>query len=254
MSDPDEPVDGSAPSRSAAAGDYPGEFDPYTEATSRLAMPARRALVSLLTNRFITRSRNRAAWDAVLDYESEIGERLDDMFMTLEVDRDYEVAFKRKVTDDDVPVMLRRDKPLSRDASFVLIFLRREHAYTDAADDPVIVSNTQIADFLRPFRESGDADDAKYERRVSAAIRAVADLGLLTQDTEADYLYTVSPAVVPLVSLDVLTHMEQVYLEALSDPEAAGTTDEPAGTPAAEQPNDPNDDDGDTRGVSETGR
>ncbi|WP_432874802.1 DUF4194 domain-containing protein [Kribbella sp. CA-245084] len=240
MSDPEDLNDTVDLSRPAGRSDA-GASDP--EAASRLPMPARRAYVSLLTNRFITRSRNRAAWDAVLDYETELGERLADMFMTLEVDRAYEVAFKRRIADDDAPVMLRRDKPLSRDASFLLIFLRREHAYTDAADDPVIVSHSQIADFLRPFRESGDADDAKYERRVSAAIRAVADLGLLTQDPAAGYLYAVSPAVVPLITLDVLTHMEQVYLEALNDPEATATaqdssapsTDEPSGIDGYEQ-------------------
>lgn len=248
MSDPQGPIDASDPSHPAASN-YIGESDP--EVASRLPMPARRAFVSLLTNRFITRSRNRAAWDALLDYETELGERLADMFMTLEVDRAYEVAFKRKVADD-APVMLRRDKPLSRDASFVLIFLRREHAYTDAADDPVIVSHSQIADFLRPFRESGDADDAKYERRVSAAIRAVADLGLLTQDAAADYLYAVSPAVVPLVSLDVLTHMEQVYLEALNDPEAAGTGEDSTAVASTEEPNGTNGHEADVAGEPET--
>lgn len=251
MSDPEDPIDASALSRPAASS-YIGDSDP--EVASRLPMPARRAFVSLLTNRFITRSRNRAAWDAVLDYETELGERLADMFMTLEVDRAYEVAFKRKVADDDAPVMLRRDKPLSRDASFVLIFLRREHAFTDAADDPVIVSHSQIADFLRPFRESGDADDAKYERRVSAAIRAVADLGLLTQDAAADYLYAVSPAVVPLISLDVLTHMEQVYLEALNDPETTGAAEESSAVASTEGPNGTNGHGADAAGEPETGQ
>ena len=103
---------------------------------SHLPADARRALTTLLTNRFIIRSRNRSVWDALLAYENEIRERLADMFLLLVVDRDYEVAFKRQDPAEDAPRLLRRDRPLHRDASLLLIHLRKEHTYTDATDDP----------------------------------------------------------------------------------------------------------------------
>lgn len=181
---------------------------------SGLHMSARRALATLLAARFITRSRHRATWDAILAYELEIRERLEDLFLVLVIDRDYEVAFKRQSEDEDAPKVLRRDKPLSRDASFLLIYLRKEHAYTDATGDPVVINRSQIAEFLRPFREDGDADEAKFDRRVDAAIRAMADLKLLTRDPDADFLFIVSPAVVPLVGVDELMRMEETYLRA----------------------------------------
>jgi hypothetical protein len=181
---------------------------------SQLPAIARRALATLLTNRFITRSRNRSAWDALLAYESEIRERLADMFLLLIVDRDYEVAFKRQDPADDAPRLLRRDKPLHRDASLLLIHLRKEHAYTDATDDPVVITKPQVAEFLRPFREDGDGDEAKFERRVDAAIRAVEELKLLTQDPDADYLFTISPAVVPIIGADEMMRFEQYFIQA----------------------------------------
>ncbi len=201
---------------------------------SHLPAAARRALTTLLTNRFITRSRNRSAWDALLAYESEIRERLADMFLLLVVDRDYEVAFKRQDPAEDVPRLLRRDRPLHRDASLLLIHLRKEHMYTDATDDPVVITRAQVAEFLRPFREDGDGDEAKFERRVDAAIRAVDELKLLTQDPDADYLFTVSPAVVPLISADEMIRFEQHFIRAAEAARAAHATDELAGDETVE--------------------
>lgn len=189
---------------------------------SQLPIAARRALTALLTHRFITRSRNRSAWDALLAYENEIGERLADMFLLLVVDKDYEVAFKRQDPTEDAPKLLRRDKPLHRDASLLLIYLRKEHMYTDATDDPVMITRAQVAEFLRPFREEGDGDEARFERRVDAAIRAVAELKLLTPDLDADYLFTVSPAVVPLIGADEVMRMERHFVRVAA---AAGVTE-----------------------------
>lgn len=196
---------------------------------SQLPTAARRALTTLLTNRFISRSRHRSAWDALLAYEAEIRERLADMFLLLEVDKDYEVAFKRQDSAEDAPKLLRRDKPLSRDASLLLIHLRKEHTYADATDDPVVITRAQVAEFLRPFREDGDADEAKFERRVDAAIRAVADLKLLTQDPDAEYLFTISPAVVPLIGADEMLRMERYFNQAAETAGAGSTADDESG-------------------------
>jgi Domain of unknown function (DUF4194) len=207
------------------------DFDDESEGEpggSRLTVEARRALTTLLINRFVTRSRNRSTWDALLVYESEIRERLADMSLLLVIDKDYEVAFKRQNPAEDAPRMLRRDKPLHRDTSLLLIYLRKEHAYTDATDDPVVITRTQVGEFFRPFREDGDADEDKYERRVDAAIRAVTDLKLLTPDADVDYLFTVSPAVVPLIGADEMMRFEQYFVRATEavDPTCDSENDE----------------------------
>jgi hypothetical protein len=199
--------------------------EPGDPGGSQLPAAARRALATLLTNRFITRSRNRSAWDALLMYENEIRERLADMFLLLVIDTDYEVAFKRQDPAEDAPRVLRRDKPLHRDASLLLIHLRKEHAYSDAIDESVVITRAQVAEFLRPFREEGDGDGAGFERRVDAAIRAVADLRLLMPDPDADYLFTVSPAVVPLIGADEVMRMERYFIQAA---EVADATEDSA--------------------------
>ncbi|EED6225481.1 MULTISPECIES: DUF4194 domain-containing protein [Microbacterium] len=172
---------------------------------------ARRALVVLLTNRFITRTRNRAVWDILRGYEEEIRGRLADLYLTLEIDHDHGVAFKRQIMEEDTPRILRKDRPLSRDASFLLIFLCQECAHADPQDELVVVTRAQIDEFLSAYRQDDDGDQAKFDRRVTAAIRQLQDLRLLNQDPDADYLYTISPVVVPLVGVDELTRLEAAY-------------------------------------------
>uniref|UniRef100_UPI002616F4FF hypothetical protein n=1 Tax=uncultured Microbacterium sp. TaxID=191216 RepID=UPI002616F4FF len=64
---------------------------------------------------------------------------------------------------------------------------------------------------LSAYRQDDDGDQAKFDRRVTAAIRQLQDLRLLNQDPDADYLYTISPVVVPLVGVDELTRLEAAY-------------------------------------------
>jgi Domain of unknown function (DUF4194) len=195
-----------------AGGGY--EHDPDL-ASDRLPEPARRALVSLLLHRYISRARHRVAWEGILTSENDLRARLDEMYLDLVVDHEAEVAFKRQQEGDDIPRVLRREKALSRDASLVLIFLRREYAYADPDDGPVVVTRDQIAEFLRPYREDGDSDDARFSRRVDAAVSTlVKPWQILEPDPAVDYLFTVSPVVVPLVGPDEMHRLEAAFRKA----------------------------------------
>jgi hypothetical protein len=213
------------PASNDALDEYNLDDDSEGSGGSRLPAAARRALTTLLTNRYIIRSRNRSVWDALLLYENEIRERLADMYLLLVVDKDYEVAFKRQDPADDAPRLLRRDRPLHRDASLLLVHLRKEHTYTDAIDEPVMITRVQVAEFLRPFREEGDGDEARFDKRVDAAIRAVADLKLLTPDPDAEYLFAVSPAVVPLIGADEMIRMERYFVHAAAAAEGTDVSE-----------------------------
>ena len=209
----------SRPGADDAAGfvDDPGvEHEPQDDmAGDRLPEPARRALVSLLMNRYISRTRNRAAWEGTVAYESDVRASLDEIYLDLILDREAEVAFKRQQDGDDVPRMLRREKALTRDASFVLIFLRREYAFADPDDGPVVISRDQISEFLRAYREDGDSDDARFSRRVDAAINAlIKPWQILEPDPAVDYLFTISPVVVPLVGVDEMHRFEAAFRQA----------------------------------------
>ena len=195
-------------------------------ADDRLPEPARRALVSLLMNRYVSRTRHRIAWEGIVAYESDLRARLDEMYLDLILDREAEVAFKRQQDGDDVPRVLRREKALTRDASFVLIFLRREYAFADPDDGPVVISRDQISEFLRAYREDGDSDDARFSRRVDAAINAlIKPWQILEPDPAVDYLFTISPVVVPLVGVDEMRRLEAAFRQAAAGPGSSPSPD-----------------------------
>jgi hypothetical protein len=204
-------------------------------AGDRLPEPARRALVSLLMNRYIFRTRNRAAWEGAVAYESDVRARLDEMYLDLILDREAEVAFKRQQEGEDVPRMLRHEKALTRDASFVLIFLRREYAFADPDDGPVVISRDQISEFLRAYREDGDSDDARFSRRVDAAINAlIKPWQILEPDPAVDYLFTISPVVVPLVGVDEMRRFEAAFRQAAGSASSPSPDDIVSGSSLAD--------------------
>jgi hypothetical protein len=202
-------------------GDPDIEHDHHDDLSGgRLPEQARRALVSLLMNRYVSRARNRTAWEGILSFEEDLRARLDEMYLDLVVDQEAEVAFKRQQDGEDIPRVLRREKALTRDASFVLIFLRREYAFADPDDGPVVITREQIGEFLRAYREDGDGDDARFSRRVDAAISTLCrPWQILEPDPAVDYLFTVSPAIVPLVGADEMRRFEEAFRRAATGPE-----------------------------------
>lgn len=204
-------------------------------AAEALPREARIALVTLLTSRFITRAKQPDAWRGLLDYEDDIRARLDELFLTLHLDREHEVAFKRQNGEDGVPVLLRREKPLSRDASLLLVLLRQEHAYTDAHDEPVTVTRDHIAEFLGRFQGDAAHDEVRVDRRIRAAIAALDRLELLTPAPDDADLFFVSPAIVPLIGAAELMHLERMFLTAAGADAPEGGAADPAEPAAAEE-------------------
>jgi hypothetical protein len=209
-----------------------GAADAFGDAPAGDALPrqARIALVTLLTSRFVTRAKHPDAWRGLLDHEADIRARLDELFLTLHLDLAHEVAFKRQSGEDGVPVLLRREKPLSRDASLLLVMLRQEHAYTDAQDEPVTVTRDHVAEFLTRFQGDSSHDEVRVDRRIRAAIAALDRLELLTPTPEDPDLFLVSPAVVPLIGADELLHLERVFLAAAGEDAPRGGTGDDATT------------------------
>lgn len=197
---------------------------------SQLPWKARRALVALLSSRYLSRSRNKVAWEGLIAYEQDIRSRLDEMFLDLEVDLQAEVAFKRQREGEDIPRLLRRERALSRDSSFILIFIFQEFTYADPDDGPVVITRDQVGEFLRAFREDGDNDEARFIRRVDAAIAPLTKpLQLLTPDPAADYLLTISPVIASLVQADDLARFRTEFQRAAAKArEEAGESETPA--------------------------
>ena len=211
--------------------DYDGDHSSSDEAfddESRVGLPdvARRVLADLLTSRFIVRgSRADDSWWATLiAYRTEIEERLADLYFALHISDEPRVAFKRRIDGEDAPKrLLKQEKPLSRDASFLLIFLRQECAYTEGEDGPVTVTRTELEEFLRAFRHEDKGNQVRFTNHVTSAIGQLVDLKLLQQDRDADYLFSVSPALSALVGLDEIARLDALYRRGVDAAQSAAT-------------------------------
>ena len=84
-------------------------------------------------------------------------------------------------------------------------------------------------EFLRAYREDGDGDGARFSRRVDAAINALArPWQILEPDPAADYLFSISPVIVPLVGVDEMRRLEEAFRQAA---DGSGPTPQPDAGP-----------------------
>ncbi len=172
---------------------------------------AKRALVMLLQRRFVTRARNRGVWDTIMEYREALAVQLANMFLDLEVDEFRGVVFKRQSRLDGGLKVLK-EETIGREASFLLVHLRKEYALREGSDEAVVVQRSEIEEFLRPFlADAAAANGKRFAGQVESAITSVESIGLLSRRTDIDYLYDVSPAIVSLIGLDELAAFSALY-------------------------------------------
>lgn len=189
----------------------------------------RRALVTLLKQRFISARTHPRDWRVLVEHERLIRSRLNDLFLDLQVDRAREVAWKRQATSETgsrFPTMLY-DAAWSREETLVLVHLRdRLRAGLASGDARVFVDREDVVGYVASFRPAHATDVAGDEKRARNAITSIVKAGLLI-GTGSEERFEISEAVEPLIPLELL----QELLEALVAANAGDDTsdaDEPA--------------------------
>ncbi len=200
-----------------------GSFSLFEGDEGGLEYAQRRALVTLLKQRFISARTHPRDWSVLVEHERLIRSRLNDLFLELQVDRDREVAWKRQATSETggrFPTMLY-DAAWSREETLVLVHLRdRLRAGVASGDARVFVDREDIVGYVASFRPSHATDVAGDDKRARNAITSVVKAGLLI-GTGSEERFEISEAVEPLIPLELL----QELLEALV---AANAGDVPA--------------------------
>ncbi|HEY0642743.1 MAG TPA: DUF4194 domain-containing protein [Nocardioides sp.] len=178
-----------------------------------LAYVQRRALVTLLKQRFISARTHPHDWQVLVEHERLLRSRLNDLFLDLQVDRTREVAWKRQASSETggrFPTLLY-DAAWSREETLVLVHLRdRLRAGVASGDARVFVDREDIVGYVASFRPSHATDVAGDEKRARSAIASIVKSGLLIA-TGSEERFEISEAVEPLIPLELL----QELLEAL---------------------------------------
>ncbi|WP_199729858.1 DUF4194 domain-containing protein [Tessaracoccus sp. OH4464_COT-324] len=149
----------------------------------------RRVLVRLLQRRFLSAERNREDWGVLLANQQVIESRLHDLFVNLVVDLERGVAYKQQVRSDDfdVPILLR-DEAYSRTETLILIYLRTVHQReTVAGEASVRVDVEEIEGNALSYFGDGDADIARRQREVRAALARLLKDGILVEESEGRF-------------------------------------------------------------------
>ncbi|MBD3926155.1 DUF4194 domain-containing protein [Nocardioides cavernae] len=184
----------------------------------------RRALVTLLKQRFISARTHPRDWRVLVEHERLLRSRLNDLFLDLQVDRAREVAWKRQATSETgsrFPTMLY-DAAWSREETLVLVHLRdRLRAGVASGDARAFVDREDVVRYVSSFRPSHATDVAGDEKRARNAIAGIVKAGLLI-GTGSEERFEISEAVEPLIPLELL----QDLLAALV---AANDTEVPSG-------------------------
>ncbi len=191
-----------------------------------LPVPARHALNVLLMKPYLTPENSQQAWSSLLAFRPEIEARLSDMNLSLEIDEENEVAFKRQVdSEDGVPKLLRRI-PLGRDASLLALWLRREWTSADT-QQPLVVTRSQVEEFFHRFAEAGDMNEKRLSDRVDAAISRLQRAALVEQDRDAQHLYLASRAIISIIGIEQIALLTALCGADGGDRVLEGTDTEP---------------------------
>jgi hypothetical protein len=246
-------LDAVAPAEAPVAGPDDDSFALFEGDEGRLDAAQRRALVALLKHRYVSPALQPAEWRTVLESESLLRSRLNELFLELEVDRSAEVAFKRQAGSESgrrpFPTLLH-DTSYSREETILLVYLRTR-LRTELANGAraAIVEHDELLGFVASFRPEHATDRARDDGRVERAIDKLltARVLLRTKDARRHRIASVVETLLPLERLQELLEWletqtaavdpasEQPRTDADADPD-----DEPDGT-AAESQDSPDD-------------
>ncbi|MFS0703466.1 DUF4194 domain-containing protein [Cellulomonas sp. 179-A 9B4 NHS] len=154
------------------------------------SLPAevRGTLVRVLSSRFVDGVRHPSLWNRVLRHEDVLRSRLHDLYLELVVDRRRQVAFTQQLElEDDVPVLLRRDKPLTLAATVLLLHLRQEYDRGAVEGRDVVVEHRELLDHLEAWKDVDDQNPAQFRRRCENAIENVKEKGVLAPVSDGRY-------------------------------------------------------------------
>lgn len=180
-------------------------FELFAGDTGTLEPEARGVLVDLLRRRYLFANRNPERWKALLEYQTIIESRLNDLFVTLVIDRDRGIAYKKQVRSEetDIPILLK-DDPFNRAETILLVQLRALNQRSDGSE-PIRIDAEELESQALTFFNDDTGDLAGLQREIRSAIQRLAREGFLAE--EAPGRYRITPLVEIVLSVDRLTEL-----------------------------------------------
>jgi hypothetical protein len=188
------------------------EADPtelFAGDTGTLDAQARVVLVDLLRRRYLSAEASPQRWQALLEHQSVIESRLHDLFVTLVVDRDRGIAYKRQVRSGEVEIpILLRDEAYTRVETVLLVQLRTLHQREQGAGEIAArVDAEELEQHVLSFLDPAETNIAARQKEIWAAITRLAKEGFLDEETPGRY--RVTPLVEVVLPVDRLVELAE---------------------------------------------
>jgi hypothetical protein len=174
--------------------------------TSKLYPEQRRCLHALLKHRYISAERYPEHWVVLLADPALIRSRLNELFLELEVDRDYQIAFKRQATSEGGELLpsLLRDASHTKEETIVMAFLRqRFFAQRQEGEDVVFVDRQALLDEVSDQRPEHSTHRAMDRKRAEKAVDSLRASGVLLKTADPGR-FRISPIIEVLLPIEKL--------------------------------------------------
>lgn len=153
-------------------------------------------------------SKSARTWPVVLQYERELRSRLSELGLVLEINREFGYAFTRQA-DDPSPRsrVILRTRTLSLAASALALYLYSQ--YVVSPDDPV-VDTADMIDHMMAYKRADDTDEAGFQRRVQAAIKALDETWII-KPVKGTSRYVIYGVITAILTAEQVTVLEKRY-------------------------------------------
>lgn len=177
----------------------------------QLAPEVRRALVVILKRRYVSAERDPEVWRVLMENRVPLESRLNDMFLQLIVDRNYDVAYKRQAMPDGggaFPTLLH-NLAYSREQTVLMVHLRGVfRSATSAGEETVFVDARELVEEAANYWPASTTNHVEAERAAQRAVEALAKSEILLETAERGR-YRISPIIEVLLPVGRLQELAE---------------------------------------------
>lgn len=180
--------------------------------TGTLSLETRRVLVNLLRGPMLDGQRQSLLWATLLRDADLIRGYLHNLFLTLVLDVERQVAFVQQAEAEglDIPTLLRKTTLTFRESA-LLLHLRGELAISDAQGERCVVDREALIEHLKAYTQADDNDSVKFDKQSEAAIEKLIKLSLLHKLKGTESRLEVSQALRLMFSIAEIESLTSVF-------------------------------------------
>ena len=199
----------------------PAELFPGDEGT--LPEQARRVLVSLLRNSYISDERNAEGWSYLIEYKQSIKSALNDLFLELFVDERNSIAYCLPVEapSSEFP-KLKREHELTEIQSLLIVFLRQQYlSQISGGAQNAWVDGSDMREHLSRLFSDGIVNHVTSGKTIDSAIEYMRKNRYLELMRGANDRYRILPVIETAFPLEKISALLEAY-EKAAEGEGAG--------------------------------